>query len=58
MPNSSYQFVTTWTIPAPLVPIWNELMAASVIGAVPVMVLYVILNRHLVQAITAGAVKG
>jgi ABC-type glycerol-3-phosphate transport system permease component len=37
---------------------WNELMAASVIGALPVMVLYVFLNRHLVQAVTAGAVKG
>ena len=37
---------------------WNELMAASVIGALPVMVLYAFLNRHLVSAITAGAVKG
>ena len=37
---------------------WNELMAASLIGALPVMVLYAFLNRHLVSAITAGAVKG
>jgi multiple sugar transport system permease protein len=36
---------------------WNELMAAATIGAVPVMVLYAFLNRHLVSAITAGAVK-
>jgi len=36
---------------------WNELMAASVIAAAPVMVLYACLNRHLVGAITAGAVK-
>ena len=36
---------------------WNELMAAATIGALPVMVLYAILNRHLVSAITAGAVK-
>lgn len=36
---------------------WNELMAASVIGALPVMVLYTLLNRHLVGAVTAGAVK-
>jgi ABC-type glycerol-3-phosphate transport system permease component len=36
---------------------WNELMAASMIGALPVMVLYAFLNRHLVSAITAGAVK-
>lgn len=37
---------------------WNELMAASVIAALPVMVLYAFLERHLVGAITAGAVKG
>ena len=37
---------------------WNELMAASVIAALPVMVLYSLLERHLVSAITAGAVKG
>jgi ABC-type glycerol-3-phosphate transport system permease component len=36
---------------------WNELMAASTIGALPVMILYAFLNRHLVSAITAGAVK-
>lgn len=37
---------------------WNELMAATVIAAVPVMVLYAFLERHLVAGITAGAVKG
>jgi len=37
---------------------WNELMAAAVIAAAPVMVLYSLLERHLVSAITAGAVKG
>ena len=37
---------------------WNELMAAAVIAAVPVMVLYSLLERHLVSAITSGAVKG
>jgi ABC-type glycerol-3-phosphate transport system permease component len=36
---------------------WNELMAASVIGALPVVILYMFLNKHLVSAITAGAVK-
>jgi multiple sugar transport system permease protein len=36
---------------------WNELMAASVLAALPVMVLYAFLNRHLVAAITSGAVK-
>ena len=37
---------------------WNELMAAAVIAALPVVVLYSMLERHLVNAITAGAVKG
>jgi ABC-type glycerol-3-phosphate transport system permease component len=37
---------------------WNELMAAAVIATVPVMALYSLLERHLVNAITAGAVKG
>jgi multiple sugar transport system permease protein len=37
---------------------WNELMAAAVIATAPVMALYALLERHLVSAITAGAVKG
>ena len=37
---------------------WNELMAAAVIATLPVMALYALLERHLVNAITAGAVKG
>jgi len=37
---------------------WNELMAAAVIASLPVMALYSLLERHLVNAITAGAVKG
>lgn len=36
---------------------WNELMAAATIAALPVMVLYAFLDRHLVGALTAGAVK-
>ena len=37
---------------------WNELMAAAVIAALPVMILYSFLEQHLVNAITSGAVKG
>ncbi len=37
---------------------WNELMAAAVIAAVPVMLLFSILEKHLINAITSGAVKG
>lgn len=37
---------------------WNELMAASTIATLPAALLFTLLNRHLVTAITAGAVKG
>ena len=37
---------------------WNELMAAAVVAALPVMVMFAFLERHLVDAITAVAVKG
>ena len=37
---------------------WSELMSASVVAVVPVMVPYALLERPLVDAITAGAVKG
>jgi multiple sugar transport system permease protein len=37
---------------------WNELMAASVIATVPVMLLFACFNRYLVAAVSAGAVKG
>ena len=37
--------------------IWNELMAASFVGILPVMVVIVFLQRYLVAGLTAGAVK-
>jgi ABC-type glycerol-3-phosphate transport system permease component len=37
---------------------WNELMAAAVVGSVPAMVLYSLLERFLVRGLTAGATKG
>lgn len=36
---------------------WNELMAASFVGILPVMVVIVFLQRYLVAGLTAGAVK-
>jgi ABC-type glycerol-3-phosphate transport system permease component len=37
---------------------WNQLMAASVLAILPVVLLYMFLQRYLVAGITAGAVKG
>ena len=37
--------------------LWNELMAASLVGITPVLVVYVFLQRYIVAGLTAGAVK-
>jgi multiple sugar transport system permease protein len=37
--------------------IWNELMAASFVGVLPVLLVIVFLQRYLVAGLTAGAVK-
>lgn len=37
---------------------WNEVMAASIIGILPVLCLYPFLQRYMVAGLTAGSVKG
>jgi multiple sugar transport system permease protein len=37
---------------------WGEMMAASVITAVPVILIFIFLSRHLIGGLTIGAVKG
>ena len=37
--------------------VWNELMAASFVGVLPVMIVFFFLQRYLVAGMTAGAVK-
>jgi ABC-type spermidine/putrescine transport system permease subunit II len=37
---------------------WGALMAASVLGVVPVAIFFVYLQRFLVEGLAAGAVKG
>jgi ABC-type glycerol-3-phosphate transport system permease component len=37
---------------------WNELMAEAVLATVPTIILYSLLERHLVRGLSAGAVKG
>jgi multiple sugar transport system permease protein len=36
---------------------WNDVMAASLIGTVPIIALFLVLERHMVSGITGGAVK-
>jgi multiple sugar transport system permease protein len=36
---------------------WNYLMAAALIATVPVLILFILIERHLVKGLTAGAVK-
>ena len=37
--------------------VWNEMMAASLVGILPVMILYIFLQKYIVAGLTAGAVK-
>ena len=37
--------------------VWNELMAASLVGIVPVLLLYLFLQKYIVAGLTAGSVK-
>ncbi|MED5516928.1 MAG: carbohydrate ABC transporter permease, partial [SAR324 cluster bacterium] len=38
--------------------IWNQLMAASIVGIVPVLLIFLFLQRYLVEGLTKGALKG
>ncbi|MBO0744610.1 MAG: carbohydrate ABC transporter permease [Candidatus Dormibacteraeota bacterium] len=40
------------------IPEWNQLMAASVISAVPAVVLFLFVQRYIVTGLAAGSVKG
>lgn len=55
---------STWTISVGLgafrgeyVTYWNEVMAASLIGTLPLILIFFVLERQLVHGLTAGAVK-
>ena len=51
LPTGLYQFFGRNEV------IWNELMAASLIGILPVMILYLVLQRYIIAGLTAGAIK-
>ena len=37
---------------------WGEMMAASVITTIPVILIFIFLSKHLIGGLTKGAVKG
>ena len=37
---------------------WGAMMAASVVSAIPVTIIFVFLQRYFIQGLTSGAVKG
>lgn len=40
------------------IPFWNQLMAASLVVAVPAVILFLIVQRYIVTGLAAGSVKG
>ena len=51
IPAGLYEFIGYQTIK------WNEMMAASLVGITPVLIIFIFLQKYLVEGLTAGAVK-
>jgi len=51
IPAGLYEFIGYQTIK------WNEMMAASLVGIATVLIIFVFLQRYIVEGLTAGAVK-
>jgi multiple sugar transport system permease protein len=51
LPLGIYSFLGQYTVE------WQFLMAAALIACVPVLVLFLLIEKHLVRGLTAGAVK-
>lgn len=37
---------------------WNDLMAASIVSSIPVLIMFIFLQRYFISSLTRGAVKG
>lgn len=51
LPLGIYSFLGQYSVD------WNYLMAAALIASIPVLVLFILIEKHLVKGLTAGAVK-
>ena len=51
LPAGLYEFIGYQTVK------WNEMMAASLIGIAPVLLVFIFLQKYIVEGLTAGAVK-
>ena len=51
IPSGLYEFIGYQSVK------WNEMMAASLVGIAPVLILFVFLQKYIVEGLTAGAVK-
>ncbi len=51
IPTGLYEFIGYQRVK------WNEMMAAALVGMLPVLLLFVFLQKYIVEGLTAGAVK-
>ena len=51
LPAGLYEFIGYQSVT------WNEMMAAALVGVLPVMLIFLFLQKYLVAGLTAGAVK-
>ena len=51
IPTGLYEFIGYQSVK------WNEMMAAALVGMLPVLLLFVFLQKYIVEGLTAGAVK-
>ena len=51
LPAGLYEFIGYQTVK------WNEMMAASLVGIAPVLLVFIFLQKYIVEGLTVGAVK-
>ncbi len=51
LPAGIFEFIGYQTV------LWNEMMAASLVGVLPVLFIFLFMQKHLIAGLTSGAVK-